>query len=243
MGQRILVLQHSRWHRPDTALRLVAEKNKARLQIVDIWRESPADFADFDALIILGGPVDVLGREDLFPFLGEERRLVRAWLNLNRPCLGFNLGLHLLAEAAGAALGPVYGPGIGFVDGHLTHEGRNHPLFAGIRSPLPLFKWHRQEILSPLPRNLVLLATSKECMVEACCLQGRPHIVGLQCDNYAALPMDLALRIERGELQAAPGSRWVPATDELARAADERAAGISAAFQLLVRNFFRLLKA
>ena len=43
-----------------------------------------------------------------------------------------------------------------------------------------------------------MLATSADCMVEACCLEGRPHIIGLQCDNYVGIPEGLDAWLRHG---------------------------------------------
>ncbi len=241
MGYRFLILQHSDWLRPGKLLRQAAAANHVELHITKVWKESAADFAEFDALIILGGPY-CIDQDRQHPFLGEEKRLIRAWMNLNKPCLGFNFGQHLLAEAAGAVIGPGYGRNIGFIEGHLTHEGKKHPLFQRMHSPFSLFKWSAEAIQSPLPRNMVLLATSKDCMVEACCLEGRPHIIGLQCDNYAADPDDVAFRLKHArKIGAAALGQQIPAS-ELLETANTLATEIAANFDLLMRNFVALLK-
>jgi GMP synthase-like glutamine amidotransferase len=241
MKYKILVLQHTDWQKPGPVFEHVAREAGVVLRVVQLWRESAADFADFDALILLGGEG---GRdwERRMPFLNEERRLIRAWMDLNRPCLGFNLGCHLLAETAGASVGPGHVDSFGLIDGHLTHEGRKHPLFRGVGKSCRLFKWHTRVIESPLPRNMVLLATSKDCMVEACCLEGRPYIVGLQCDNYIGIPADLDLWLQRGGELLGREQRGRAFADELVGAARGSAAEMAADFSLLLRNFILLLK-
>lgn len=237
MAYSVLVVQHSKWHPPGKGLVRLARVGQITLRVVEMWRESAAELAEFDALIILGGPCDH-DQDGSHPLLGEEKRLVRAWMHLNRPCLGFNLGLHLIAELMGAVIGPAHVPGTGFVAGHLTHEGKKHPLFHGLRSPLTLFKGHGREIQSPLPRSMVLLATSKECMVEACCLEGRPHIVGLQCDNYLGVLEEVGTWRMHRKRPVAPGQ---PLAAELNAATSEKAAESSATFSLLLHNFITLV--
>jgi len=241
MSHNVLILQHTEWQKPGPVFERVAREEGLSLRVVQMWRESAADFAEFDALILLGGNCKVT-KADRCSFLEEEKRLVRAWVNLNKPCLGFNLGYHLLAEAAGATIDPGYVASLGFIDGHVTHEGRKHPLFQGVRTPFKLFKWHEQCVQSPLPRNMVLLATSKDCMVEACCLEGRPHIIGLQCDNYAAIPEDLDtwLRHGGGFFERECLSRDFAKV--LKRDAQGLAAEIATDFGMLLRNFVSLIR-
>lgn len=231
MSKKILILQHTEWQQPGSMVWRVAQETGVALRVVQMWRESAADFAEFDALILLGGDCDLM-QTDQCSFLNEERRLVRAWMNLNRPCLGFNLGYHLLAEALGATIGPGHVVSRGIIDGHITHEGRKHPLFQGIPTPCKLFKWHELVVQSPLPRSMVLLATSKDCMVEACCLEGRPHIIGLQCDNYAGIPDDLGNWLRHGRI----------VDEDLLEDARGLAAEMAADFGVLLRNFVSLIR-
>ena len=234
MAHRVLVLQHAEWQSPGKLLLQSARDNRVRLHCVDIRQDTAEDFADYDGLIILGGPFQS-DQEEQYPFLLEEKRLIRAWVNLNRPCLGFNLGQHLLAEAAGASIGAGYGLSIGFIDGHQTHQGKKHPLFLGVDFSFPLFKWHVRAIESPLPRNMVVLATSIDCMVEAYCLEGRPHIIGLQCDNHLGAPEDVA-RLIAHEMTV------IGATRCLVEQAGARAVVLAPTFRAMMKNFFTMLK-
>jgi GMP synthase-like glutamine amidotransferase len=107
------------------------------------------------------------------------------------PYLGFCLGHQLLADALGAKIGPNYRACIGFIEGFITHDGRNHPAFRELPQHMPLFKWHAQAVQEPLPNYINILATSSECQVEAISVHERPHILGMQFDNHAADPADV----------------------------------------------------
>ena len=109
-------------------------------------------------------------------------------LSSGKPYLGICLGHQLLADSLGAKVGNNFTPSIGFIDGHLTRDGREHPIFKDIPKIMPLFKWHGQAVQPPLPKHLHVLATSSQCEVEAIGLEDRPHIIGLQFDNHAADP-------------------------------------------------------
>jgi GMP synthase-like glutamine amidotransferase len=85
---------------------------------------------------------------------------------------------------------------VGFIEGHLTRDGRHHPLFENLPNTMPLFKWHGQAVLSPVPKHVEILVTSLECEIEAISLKGSPHIVGLQFDNHAASKKDVTTWIE-----------------------------------------------
>ncbi len=239
MNRKILVVQHAEWAGPGRLLLDAVHECRTRLQVVRMWKQAAPDPADFDALILLGGPVDASDRT-LLSLLREERRLLQAWLSLDRPCLGFNLGHLLLAEAFKATVGSNFIPDIGFTEGHLTHHGRNHPVFHNIATPMLLFKWHDQAIQTPVPADMIPLATSSHCVVEAFSIKGRPSIIGLQCDNYAAHPEDVCRWITgcRSSFpQAASDPAW---SEQLARAADRHLAETRQTFTKLVKNFINL---
>ena len=134
MNQKILIVQHTPWQPPGPVLLHSLAESGCEQRVVEVWRESAADFADYDALILLGGAC-AFDQEERFPCLREEKRLVRAWVNLNRPCLGFSLGCHLLADAAGATIAAGHLPSMGIIDGHFTHAV-SYTHLAGATSPM-----------------------------------------------------------------------------------------------------------
>ncbi len=239
MSQQILVLQHVEWAGPGRLLMDCSLQLDARFHLVRMWEQAAPDLADFDGLILLGGPAGT-GDKMLRSLVGEEKRLLQAWLSLDKPCLGFNLGHLLLADAFRAGTGDNFMPDIGFHRGHLTHDGRQHPLFHGIDTPLLLFKWHDQAIQTPVPAEMVLLATSSHCVVEAFCIKGRPYLIGLQCDNYAAHPDDLGRWLSG--CRATP-SLPLPDRDTARKLIDQAGrhlAETTQTFTKLIKNFITL---
>ncbi|MGV1098014.1 type 1 glutamine amidotransferase [Thiovibrio sp. JS02] len=193
---KFLILQHTPWAEPGRLLWRQAELHGLDFQIVKVWQDWIPDFSDYSGIILLGGSPNV-GQEEKYPFLVEEQRYIKRAIAADKPILGFCLGHQLLASALGGAVGPNFKPSIGFVQGHLTHNGREHPAFARLGKIFPLFKWHSQTVLEPLPKHLSLLATSEQCQVEAFSLAQRPHILGVQFDNHAALPEDVTRWLEK----------------------------------------------
>jgi len=192
---KLLVLQHTPWAEPGRLLLQQAERHALEFHVVKVWQDWIPDFNGYDGIFLLGGSPN-LDQEDKYPFLVEEKRFLKRAVAADKPILGFCLGHHLLASVLGAQVGPNFKPSIGFVQGHLTHKGREHPAFANLGKIFPLFKWHSQSVLEPLPKHLSLLATSEQCQVEAFSLAQRPHILGIQFDNHAALPEDVTVWLE-----------------------------------------------
>ena len=197
--KKIAVFQHVEWEGPGRYLLQAARQYDLDLHIYKMW-EQPiiAELYSYDGLIILGGGPNV-DEEDTYPFLIQEKIAIRAWLELDRPCLGICLGHQLLAQALGAKVGANFCKSVGFASGHLTHNGRQHPVFDGLPSTFPLFKWHGMAVLPPVPRHFHILATSSQCQVEAFTVKQRPYLVGVQYDNHAAHPDDVKAWLQHDE--------------------------------------------
>ena len=239
---KFLVLQHGAWEGPGQFLLDSAQRLRIELTICKVWQEQiPDPLKGFDAMLILGGGANV-DQEEQFPFLREEKAMIRRAVAADLPCLGICLGHQLLAEALGAQVGRNFRTSIGFIPGHLTHDGREHPVFAGCKQPIPLYKWHGYTVLEPLPRNLALLMTSDLCQVEAISVIDRPHMLGLQSDNHVADPRDVALWLEQDRewLGAIRDQQIKPG--EILAAARDQAKKIGRDFHRLLGNYLQLIK-
>ncbi|MCA1766285.1 MAG: type 1 glutamine amidotransferase [Desulfobulbaceae bacterium] len=191
MARKFLVFQHSPWEGPGKILREVARANNIELDVIRLWEEKIPDPGPYACLLVLGGGPNV-DQEEEFPFLVEEKKVIKKSLDDNRPYLGFCLGHQLLAAALGAQVGKNHRSSIGFTTGYLTHNGYRHPAFAGLPDCFPIFKWHGQTVKEPLPRHLKILATSVDCQIEALSVVERPHILGIQFDNHSASGEEVA---------------------------------------------------
>jgi GMP synthase-like glutamine amidotransferase len=239
MSKRFLVFQHTAWEGPGKHLIKSALKNTIRLDIIQLWKELIPSLASYDGLLVLGGAPNI-NQEDQYPFLKEEKQAIKEWLKADRPYLGICLGHQLLAEALGAKVADNYCASIGFIEGYLTHKGKIHPLFKNIPPCLPLFKWHSQAVLEPVPRNLAILATSAECQIEAISIKERPHIVGVQFDNNAADLKNIKKFLQKDStwLSSFTGKYINPATIIAEAARHEKA--IEKQYDTIFRNFICL---
>ncbi len=241
MSKRLLVLQHVAWEGPGRFLREAAAERRVVLDVCHVYRQPLAvNRDDYDGFLLLGGGPNV-DEEDRYPFLRAEKRFIREVVAADRPVLAICLGHQLLAEALGARIGRQRRASVGFIDGRLCEGGRAHPLFAGVPERLPLFKWHGYAVQMPLPAPLEWLATSPECEVEAFSVRGRPHICGLQFDNHAAHPEDVALWVRED-------ARWLASLPELSISPQVLIQEATARLQVqqefsarLMGNFFKLL--
>ena len=203
MAKRYIVFQHGPLDGAGRLLTETARKKDVQLDIMEVWRQPIPSLAPYDGLIVLDGSPNV-NQERQYPFLQTEKQAIRESIAADRPYLGFCLGHQLLADALGAKIGNNFRTSLGIIRGYLTHEGRQHRIFAGFDKTMPIFKWHTQMICEPLPRTVQVLSTSADCPVEAISVLDRPHLIGLQFDNHAADPADVAARIAKDE-------RWLGA--------------------------------
>lgn len=241
MAVKLLVLQHTPWEGPGVFLLDAAQKLNVKLIVVKVWKENIPDFERYDGLLVLGGTPNV-GQEKQYPFLIAEKQLVRRAIAADKPYLGFCLGHQLLAEALGAKVGPNFCASIGYVEGHLTHDGREHPVFENFPKRIPLFKWHSQAALTPLPKHLSVLVTSAECQIEALSVAERPHILGVQYDNHAASPADVARWLEKDQswLESFP-DREIDSL-RIIKESERHAAIIGENFTRFFANYISLLR-
>jgi GMP synthase (glutamine-hydrolysing) len=237
--RKILVLQHLNWKGPGRFLLNVAGRLSIELHVVETWREPIPESSDFDALILLGGSLD--GEQlETGTFFHEEKQFLQGWLALDKPSLGFCLGHQVLIDAFQAKVVDNFMNSVGFIEGYLTHDGREHPLFKGIEPTLSLFKWHRHAIQTSVQQNYILLATSSDCVVEAFTIKGRHHIIGLQCDNHAAHLDDICKWLESDKDLLSNVSSARTFGDKLLREAESSLKTNQEVFTKLIRNFISL---
>ena len=131
----------------------------------------------YDALICMGGPMDVFDEAE-HPWLAAEKAIIReAVRDRAMPFLGACLGHQLLAEVLGGAVGRMAAPEVGLMEVALTASGKADPLFAGLNDTLACLQWHGCEITTP-PADSEILASSPGCAVQA--VRVGQHAYGLQ---------------------------------------------------------------
>lgn len=120
----------------------------------------------YDALIVMGGPMDVF-EEDQYPWLIDEKRAIRTWVSeLKRPYLGLCLGHQLLADALGGKVERMATPEVGMLRVETTAAAKADALFNGLGPTLDCLQWHGCEV-TRLPRDAVVLAESPGCAIQA----------------------------------------------------------------------------
>jgi GMP synthase (glutamine-hydrolysing) len=230
-----LIVQHMDWEGPGQHLLEALREEGVAFQVVEAWHEKLPARGDRAGMIVLGGSPNV-DEEAEFPYLRPLKAAIRETIAAGQAYLGFCLGHQLLAHVLGCRVGPLPRKSVGFITGELTPAGLSHPVFQGLPSPLPLFKWHGQGVLPPLPAEVEILASSPAAPVEALGCRGNPRVVGVQFDNHAA-PPDVAKWLEHDAAWAL-GDTGVDPRAVLA-AAKRQEAEMGREFRRFMSNFLR----
>ncbi|OJU80917.1 MAG: hypothetical protein BGO11_06055 [Solirubrobacterales bacterium 70-9] len=139
------------------------EAIRERGDVLEEWMvptaaEPPGDPLDYDAVLVLGGAMNVDESEE-HPWLHLERRVVGELLERRVPIVGLCLGSQMVAQVAGAVPRRAARPEIGWHSVELTEAGRDDPLLGPLAPGFEAFQWHSYEF--PLPPGAVALATSE----------------------------------------------------------------------------------
>ena len=155
---------------------------------------------DFDALIIMGGP---MGAEDeaIHPWLAAEKALIgEVCRHTAKPVLGICLGAQLIASALGAPVTRNPQPEIGWFPLHLDDAFAASPWGQCFDDGAPVFHWHGDTFA--LPAGAQPLGHSEACRNQGFVIDDR--IVGLQF-HLETTSASAAALIEACGQELAPG--------------------------------------
>ncbi len=196
---KILVFQHVPYE-PLGTLDPLLKESGFRIRYVNFGREpeSRPELENYEALIVLGGPMNS-DQIDTYPNLLTEVDIIREALDRDMSILGICLGAQLLAKALGGSVSRNARREIGWCDVELTEAGRNDPVLEAFAPRQEVFQWHEDGI--SLPPDAVSLASSEISPVQA--FRYGEHAYGFQFHLEASLPLIerwLAVPDHRGTL-------------------------------------------
>jgi GMP synthase (glutamine-hydrolysing) len=149
----------------------------------------PQPLASYDAVLVFGGAMHA-DHDDSHPWLVPETRWLEELLASGTPVLGICLGVQLLARAAGACVGPLPEPEIGWYDVELTDAGVDDPVLGVLPRTFEAFQWHHYTY--GVPTGAVELARSASCtqafrLGDACWgVQFHPEVTQSQLESWFA---------------------------------------------------------
>lgn len=158
----MLAIVHQRDAGPGVFAEAIAEAGGE----LDEWTlaerpQPPADPFGYDAVLVLGGAMNV-DEGERHGWIAEEERLLRELLEREVPLLGLCLGGQLVAAAAGAEPRRAARPEIGWHEVEVTPEAEDDLLLGPLAPRFEAFQWHSYEF--PLPPGAVPLARSEVCL-------------------------------------------------------------------------------
>ncbi len=233
---RILVFQHIACEHPGIFRDFLAEDGVVWDAVELDEGESIPDLAGYDALWVMGGPMDTW-QEDENPWLVREKAAIReAVAEREMPYLGFCLGHQLLADALGGEVGPAAEPEIGILEYELNDAGTGSPFLAGIELRRASLQWHSAEVLRE-PDGATVLASSPACRVQAMSIGERAFSMQFHVElTPATVPEWGDIPAYKGALDNALGPDGL---DTMITESKKHMAGFNADSRTLYENFMR----
>ncbi|TJY58186.1 type 1 glutamine amidotransferase [Sinimarinibacterium sp. CAU 1509] len=188
--------------------------------------ETPPALADIDALIVMGGPMNV-DEVDVHPWLSGEKAAIAAAIAQGKPVLGICLGAQLIAASLGAAVTRNAETEIGWFEVMLMPQAHDSAMLADFPERFSAFHWHGDTFA--IPDGAQHLMRSEACAHQAFSLGDQ--VIGLQFHlEVTAADARRMFWIER----PAPG-RYVQDPDVAMADIDRFAAGNRLMHRLLAR--------
>jgi hypothetical protein len=178
--------------------------------------------AQFSGAITLGGYMGA--NDDIeFPWLVDERSLMKDLIANDIPFFGICLGGQLLATAVDGKVGPTPVPEIGVASFRVTDDAAQDSVFGYLAGKEVIAaEWHK-DYITDLPQEAVVLAGNDVCPVQA--FRIGENIYGVQFHP---------------EIDAKIFSAWAATDDELANldnAIDQACVNVAAAEAELIKTW------
>ncbi len=162
---KIMVFQHVPYE-PLGTLDPLLRAYKHRIRYVNFGRKPSAkpSIEGYDALIILGGPMNI-GQEPVYPHLNYEKQVILDAIERGIPVLGICLGAQLIASALNAKVYSADEKEVGWYPMSLTEDGKKDPVLKHIKTTMDIFQWHG--FTFDLPEGAVRLVEGHKCVNQA----------------------------------------------------------------------------
>lgn len=136
--------------------------------------EAP-DLTSFDALIVMGGPMGIYD-EDQYPWLADEKMLIKNAIAAGKIVLGICLGAQLIADVLGGKVTRNTHKEIGWFPLQIIPAAAAHPIAKILAKYPEVFHWHGDTFA--IPDGAVWLASSEACAHQAFSYKDR--VLGFQ---------------------------------------------------------------
>jgi len=130
---------------------------------------------DFDALIVMGGPMGV-NDDAQYPWLSEEKRFIEKAVSANKIVLGICLGAQLVADVLGAHVYKSEYKEIGWFPVRLSGKAQDSLVFRSLPPEFMAFHWHGD--MFDIPSGAIKMAESEGCANQA--FEYNRRVIGFQ---------------------------------------------------------------
>jgi GMP synthase (glutamine-hydrolysing) len=174
---RLHFIQHVPFERP-AAIAVWAETRGISYSVTKVYRPPLTARAvlpsvdDFDAVVVLGGPMGVDDTEE-YPWLEEEIELIRESFTAGRKAVGICLGGQLIAKALGAGVRRARFTEIGWFDVRRVEPSvpTLEPIDKILPDHFPAFHWHSDAF--EIPDTAISFLESDACGAQAFLVPGK----------------------------------------------------------------------
>lgn len=212
---KLHIIIHEDFEGPAAILEWIKEKKHAvtfsRVYAGDVL---PKDTADFDFLIVMGGPQSPSTTLKACPYFDAkaEIALIKQAAQQEKYVLGICLGAQLIGEAFGAAVERSPHKEIGVFDIHLTQAGLDDPLFSQFPATFLVGHWHGD--MPGISEGATLLAYSAGCPRQI--VRYSPKVYGFQCHfEFTSEAIETMLSHCGHEIEAAKNSLYIQSGEAL----------------------------
>jgi len=181
--------------------------------------------SELDFLVVMGGPMSA-NDESRFPWLVDEKQLIRRAIEAGRQVLGICLGSQLIASALGARVYPSREKEIGWFPVRAVPGAG--PDVVRLPAEAMVFHWHGETF--DLPAGAILLATSEACRHQA--FQVGRGVIGLQY-HPEVTPDAVLSMVEHGRPEIVP-RRFIQSTNGMLGVAPDAYADAHAVMQTVL---------
>ncbi len=186
-----------------------ANRQQFSLTGTELYKNEPLPaIADFDWLVIMGGPMAVYDEQE-YDWMYAEKRFIEKTITAGKTVIGICLGAQMIADVLGAKVYKNKEKEIGWFPVYGTAEAQNHPLFDFIAPELSVFHWHGDTFA--LPHSAVHLfyseATRNQAFIYA------EKVIGLQF-HFEANAGSINQMVENGLAELTPGE-YIQSVEEI----------------------------
>ncbi len=171
----IHILQHSEFDDNATIQTWADEEEHNTVLTNLIKNEKLPGVEDFDWLIILGGVMDTF-EEDKYPWLKDEKKLIKDAIDAGKIVYGICFGAQLIAEVLGGKVYKNEHSEIGWQPVKITKEAKDSDIFGTFPDFFSVFQWH--DYTFELPEGAVRIAENDAAINQA--FEYKGHVFATQ---------------------------------------------------------------